>query len=98
MLCHTQEYGKVFMIYENKNHVLTQIFGFCSFMVILSWQETCVQYWPFVGDSKVFGEFLIETQNEVEYPGFLERTLSITEKVSHDFHLTHRNVNFCTIR
>ena len=54
-------------------------------MVMLSWQETCEQYWPSVGDTKVFGEFLIEIQNEVEYPGFVERTLSITEKVMSQF-------------
>ena len=49
--------------------------------IILSWQETCVQYWPSVGDSKVLAEFLVEIQNEVEYPGFFERTLSVTQKV-----------------
>ena len=50
-------------------------------MVMLSWQETCVHYWPSLGDTKLFGEFLIEIQNEVEYPGFYERRMSITEKV-----------------
>ena len=41
-----------------------------------------MQYWPSVGDSKVFDEFLVEIQNEVEYPVFFERTLSIIEKVT----------------
>ena len=40
-----------------------------------------MQYWPSVGDSRVFAEFVVEIQNEVEYPGFFERTLSVTEKV-----------------
>ena len=40
-----------------------------------------MQYWPSVGESKVFGEFVVEIQNEVEYPGFFQRTLSVTEKV-----------------
>ena len=46
-----------------------------------SWQETCAQYWPSVGDTKGLEEFVIEIQNEVEYPGFFERTLSVIEKV-----------------
>ena len=51
------------------------------------WQETCAQYWPSVGDSRVFDEFVVEIQNEVEYPGFFERTL---EKVMSNLPCAHR--------
>ena len=47
-----------------------------------SWQETCAQYWPTAGETQAFGEFFIQVQNEVEYPGFVERTLLISEKVN----------------
>ena len=47
-----------------------------------SWQETCAQYWPSVGgDTLAFGEYFVQVQNEVNYPGFVERTLLISEKV-----------------
>ena len=51
-------------------------------------QEVCYQYWPWPdSDAKKYGEYSVELVSDTENDGYVERVISVKDKVNREIHI-----------
>ena len=51
-------------------------------------QEVCYQYWPWPDTgAKKYGEYLVELVSDTENDGYVERIISVKDKVNREIHI-----------
>ena len=59
-------------------------------------QEVCYQYWPWPDTgAKKYGEYLVELVSDTENDGYVERIISVKDKVNRENTYSANSFNSC---